>query len=94
MRKITFLVTMSIFVLNLSIWAITGSEVLKRVEEKMIGEKAPKDMEAIMSIMRMIIVSPKGSKKVRELKAWTKNNINEDDWRVMKCIFIYLSFDA
>lgn len=81
MRKITFLVTMSIFVLNLSIWAITGSEVLKRVEERMIGEKAPKDMEAIM---RMIIVSPRGSKKVRELKAWTKNNINEDDWRVMK----------
>jgi len=81
MRKLTFLVTMSIFVLNLSIWTITGSEVLKKVEERMIGEKAPKDMEAIMS---MIIVSSKGSKKVRELKAWTKNNINEDDWRVMK----------
>lgn len=64
-----------------TLWALTGEEILKKVEERTIGKLAPSDLE---SVMVMTIVSSKGSKKVRELKAWSKNNLNKDDWRVMK----------
>jgi len=83
MRKIIFISLISILILNFNVWAITGNEILKKVDERTIGEKAPKDVEAIMT---MTIVSAKGSRRIRELKAWTKNNIDKDDWRVMKFI--------
>jgi len=60
----------------------TADSILKKFEEKMIGEKAPKDVEAIMTME----IHRGGSVKVRKLKAWTKNVKGDDDWRVMKFI--------
>lgn len=81
MKKLIFIFFSLFLILNFNLWAITGKEILKKVEERTIGERAPKDVEAIMS---MTIVSSKGKKKIRELKVWSKNNIDKDDWRVMK----------
>jgi len=64
-------------------WSLTGNEILKKVDARAVGSEAPKDIQMIMT---MKIVSPSGSGKVRELKTWTKNNRNEDDWRLMKFI--------
>ncbi len=62
-------------------WSLTGNEILKKVDARAAGSEAPKDIQMIMT---MKIVSPSGNEKVRELKTWTKNNRNEDDWRLMK----------
>ncbi len=80
MRKYAAIVLMAAF-LALPVWAITGKDVLKKVDERTVGSLAPKDLE---SLLTMTIVSPKGTKKVRKIKAWTKNNVDKDDWRVMK----------
>lgn len=62
--------------------AITGQQILKKVDERMVGDKAPSDLQAVMT---MKIVSSRGREKTRELKTWTKHNPGEeDDWRMMK----------
>jgi outer membrane lipoprotein-sorting protein len=81
MKKLIFICLILALILNLQILAITGKEILQKVDNRTIGEQAPKDLEAIMI---MTIVSSKGRKKIREIKVWTKNNIDRDDWRVMK----------
>lgn len=58
-----------------------GEEILKRVEERTIGPKAPADIQAEMI---MIIKRASGGEKRRELMVWTKNNPAGDDWRLMK----------
>lgn len=74
---------LSFFLLGLflPLLASDGNLILKQVEERLIGEKAPKDMH---SLMVMTIVDSHGNKKVREIEAWEKNNSDKDDWRVMK----------
>ncbi|MBS3818135.1 outer membrane lipoprotein-sorting protein [bacterium] len=62
--------------------AITGEQILKKVDERMIGEKSPQDLKAVMT---MKIMSSSGTEKVRKLKTWSKNNPGDkDDWRMMK----------
>jgi outer membrane lipoprotein-sorting protein len=64
------------------LFGLSATDVLKKVEERMIGGKAPKDIEAVM-----VMEIHKGSSvKIRKLKVWTKNNINSDDWKIMKFI--------
>jgi outer membrane lipoprotein-sorting protein len=60
-----------------------GQEILKKVEARTIGELAPSDIQARVV---MIIRSPKGEEKRRELMVWTKNNPTGDDWRLMKFV--------
>ncbi len=78
MRKIISLVLAFSLV---PLFAADGNTILKKVEERLIGNLAPKDTHAIMV---MTIVDSKGNKKVREIEAWEKNNPEGDDWRVMK----------
>lgn len=70
-----------IMIFNLFIWGESGQDILKKVDERMVGTKAPKDVQTVMS---MKIVTAQGREKIRELKAWSKNNLDKDDWRVMK----------
>ncbi len=63
------------------LFAADGNAVLKKVEERLTGNLAPKD---IHSLMVMTIVDSKGNKKFREIEAWEKNNIGKDNWRIMK----------
>lgn len=58
-----------------------GEEILKRVEERTIGPKAPADIQAEII---MIIKRASGEEKRRELMVWTKNNPAGEDWRLMK----------
>ncbi|MBC7362843.1 MAG: outer membrane lipoprotein-sorting protein [Candidatus Aminicenantes bacterium] len=58
-----------------------GPEILKKVEDRTIGDKAPADIQAEMI---MIIRSAKGDEKRRELVVWTKKNPGKDNWRLMK----------
>jgi outer membrane lipoprotein-sorting protein len=70
------------FISYILLFSATADSILKKTEDKMIGKKAPKDIEAVM-----IMEIHKGSSvKIRELKAWTKNNLNSDDWKLMKFI--------
>lgn len=78
MRKIMSIMLIFTF---FPLFAGDGNAILKQVEERLIGEKAPKDMH---SLMVMTIVDSHGNKKVREIEAWEKNNRDSDDWRVMK----------
>ncbi len=78
MRKIiSFFLILAI----VPLFAGDGNAILKRIEERLIGEKAPKDMH---SFMVMTIVDSHGNRKLREIEAWEKNNPEKDDWRVMK----------
>jgi outer membrane lipoprotein-sorting protein len=61
--------------------AQTAEEILAVVEKKTSGDEAPRDME---STLRMTLVGTRGDSKVRELRAWSKNNESGDDWRIMK----------
>jgi outer membrane lipoprotein-sorting protein len=81
MKNRVFLGVSFVLILSIFIWGETGSTILKRVDERMIGAEAPKDVQTVMV---MTIVSAKGREKKRELKAWSKNNLDKDDWRVMK----------
>jgi len=81
MNKKTILFSIFFLLSALFGWSLTGNEILKKVDARTVGSEAPEDVQMIMT---MKIVSPSGSEKVRELKTWTKNNENEDDWRLMK----------
>ncbi len=61
--------------------AADGPSILRAVEERLIGDLAPKDLHATMV---MTIVDRHGNKKVREVETWEKNNKDRDDWRLMK----------
>ncbi len=78
MRKIISLFLTLAFI---PLFAADGNAILKKVEERLIGSLAPKDMH---SMMIMTIVDSKGNRRVREIEVWEKNNIKKDDWRVMK----------
>jgi len=70
------LVLLAAFTLN----GENAETILKMVDETNYGSKAPADTE-----MTMVMKIHKGSSvKTRELKAWTKNNSDAEDWRVMK----------
>ncbi len=58
-----------------------GEEILRKVEARTIGDKAPADIQAEMV---MVIRTARGDEKKRELMVWTKNNPSGDDWRLMK----------
>lgn len=61
----------------------TGSNaesILKMVDEYNSGMKAPGDVEMSM----VMNIHNGGAVKTRELKTWTKNNTDKNDWRVMK----------
>ena len=74
----------SIFVLSASpVWSESGEQILEKVDEQLVGAKAPKDMEAVLALT---IVSAKGREKHREIKAWTKNIAGQDSWRILKFI--------
>ncbi len=83
MRKKTIVLIIGfMFIFSLFLFSETADSILKKTEDKMIGAKAPKDTEAVM-----IMEIHKGSSvKVRKLKVWTKNNLNSDDWKLMKFI--------
>ena len=83
MNKKTIIFSIFFLLSALLGWSLTGNEILKKVDARTVGSEAPEDVQMIMT---MKIVSPSGSEKVRELKTWTKNNENEDDWRLMKFI--------
>lgn len=79
-RLFLFFSLFSFFVYG--IFGLTADNILKSVEERTIGAKAPKDIEAIM-IMK---IHRGDSVKIRKLKVWTKNIQKRDDWRIMKFI--------
>ena len=71
-----------IFIFGLFAKAEDANTILKETEKRMIGEKAPKDIEAEM----LMKIHKGNSVKERELKVWTKNNLKTDDWKLMKFI--------
>jgi len=80
-----FLIIVPLFVI-LSLFAPLlaqdrGPEILKKVEDRTIGDKAPADIQAEMI---MVIRSARGEEKRRELMVWTKKNPGKDSWRLMK----------
>lgn len=83
--KRDFLVTLTIMVflmgsLAAGLTAADAKAILKDVDEHTIGQSAPKDMEA-----DMVMEIHKGdSVKTRELKAWSRNNVEGDDYRLLK----------
>ena len=83
MNKKTILFSILFLVSALFGWSLTGNEILKKVDARTVGSEAPEDVQMIMA---MKIVSSSGSEKARELMTWSKNNENEDDWRLMKFI--------
>lgn len=87
MRKIIYLAAGLIFICFSFNWSfgenIAAEEILKRVDQRIGGDKAPRDVE---STITMKIVSSSGNQRIRKLKAWSKNNQNKDDWRMMKFI--------
>ncbi|MFW6140199.1 MAG: outer membrane lipoprotein-sorting protein [Acidobacteriota bacterium] len=64
-------------------WDVTGNEILRKVDALSVGDESPKDTQMNMS---MKIVSPSGNQKIRELRTWTKNISDQDDWRLMKFV--------
>lgn len=80
--KSIFALIFSIFILAaVSFPAQSDQQILNNVDERLVGSRAPKDMEATMILT---IVSPGGAEKTRKMKAWTKNMAGEQDWRIMK----------
>lgn len=59
----------------------TGNELLRKIDALTVGDEAPKDTQMMMT---MKIVSSSGNQKMRELQTWTKNNPDQDDFRLMK----------
>ncbi len=58
----------------------TADDILKKVENRMTGKDAPKDIYATM----IMTINKNSNKKQRELVAWSKNFLNKSDWKVMK----------
>jgi len=58
----------------------TAQTILQRVDEHNSGSQAPADIQMTM-IMK---IHDGNTVKTRELKAWTKNIHDADDWRIMK----------
>jgi len=82
MNKKIIIICLSLCLFSLGFgWDVTGNHILKKVDALTVGDEAPKDTQMVMT---MKIVSPSGNQKIRELKAWSKNNLNQDDWRLMK----------
>lgn len=74
------LIVILIILFGFSLSGEDAQTILKKVDEYNSGSKAPADMEALM----VMNIHKGSSVKTRELKAWTKNNTGEPDWRVMK----------
>ncbi len=81
MKKRTLFLIIFVFAL-FPLFSETADSILKNLEERMIGNKAPKDIVAVMSME----IHRGESVKYRKLKAWTKNNTKGDDWMIMKFI--------
>lgn len=82
-KKIT-IICLSLFLFSLSFgWDVTGNDILKKIDSLTVGDEAPKDTQMMMT---MKIVSPAGKEKMRELRTWTKNNPDQDDFRLMKFV--------
>ncbi len=71
----------TVLALVLPIFSADGNAILKKVEERLVGDLAPRDTHAVMV---MTIVDPRGNKKIREMEIWEKNNPGGEDWRLMK----------
>lgn len=79
-RKIGLSVFMIMLMPVAVLFAQNGETILKMVDAVNNGSKAPVDTQ-----MTMVMKIHKGSSvKTRELKAWTKNNSDSEDWRIMK----------
>jgi outer membrane lipoprotein-sorting protein len=71
---------MFIFTVGFALNGENAETILKMVDETNNGSKAPADTE-----VTMVMKIHKGdSVKTREIKTWTKNNSDGEDWRVMK----------
>jgi len=82
MNKKIIITSLSLFLFSVGFGSdVTGNDILKKVDALTVGVEAPKDTQMVMT---MKIVSSSGNEKVRELKTWTKNNPDQDDWRLMK----------
>ncbi len=78
-----YLVVAGVFsglLIPLSSLAITGDEILTKVDETF---SAPRDQEMTMV---MTLVDKRGNKKVRKMKVWQKTIPGKDDWRLIKFI--------
>lgn len=71
----------AVLIMSAAVSGQTAEDILAAVEAKTTGAQAPRDME---TTMRMTIVGDRGEPRVRELRAWSRNNPETDDWRIMK----------
>jgi outer membrane lipoprotein-sorting protein len=85
--------------LALTLPATDASSVLRAMEENTMGVNAPRDIEADM----LMVIQEGANVRNRELHAWTRNNLDQDDMRVLKFIspadvkdvgFLVLSADS
>ena len=79
-NKCAYFLLALLFSLSLA-GAETGNQILSQVDDLLVGDNAPRDVEAVMT---MTIVSANGREKQRQIKVWTKNIPGQEDWRVMK----------
>jgi len=63
-----------------SLPAADAAAVLKAMEENTMGANAPRDMEADM----VMTIQDRELVRIREIHAWTRNNNDKDDVRVLK----------
>lgn len=75
-----FILTILAIAVGMNIWAADASAILQKVEETSSGNLAPRDMEAFM-VMK---IHQGDSQKTRKLKAWSKNNPEKSDFRLLK----------
>lgn len=85
MKRMTFM--FSVFALCLAASAAVpagedAASILAGVDARTGGDLAPKDMQSDMAMT----ISQGNSVKVREIRAWTRNNPGKDDDRLMKFI--------
>jgi len=81
MKKAAFLLILG-FCAWSALAAADAQAIMKSIEDTLTGAQAPKDLQATM----IMTITRGASVKVREIRAWTKNNENKDDFRVMKFI--------
>jgi len=86
MKRCSSVFTAILFMLAISavsaIAAEDGASILAGVDDRSGGKSAPADMQADM----VMTITQGSSVKVREIRAWTRNNQGKDDDRLMKFI--------
>ena len=82
MKRSFFLIVILGLLSSMALAAADGPAILKSIEDRLMGAQAPQDLQATMTMT----IKRGGSVKTREIRAWSKNNADRDDSRVLKFV--------